>query len=175
MLLAPDANPNADRTLAGWLAQPGVDDGSLPGLLLTADTALHAWDADTGDPRWSSEGLFDLADGPARPSILVIRSRVYVLTPTGVVVLDGHTGKPLWSVKADKGQVATTLLTDARHLFIAYERAGQAGDAELVAYPFDEGAPVWHVAYPDGIDHVVAWDGRLVGYDEDYTTFTVLN
>jgi hypothetical protein len=150
-------------------------DGSVPGLLLTADTALHAWDADTGAPRWSSTGLFDLVEGANRPSILVIRSRVYVLTSTGVLALDGRSGKPLWRVKPDKGQVATTLLTDAHHLFIGYERADKAGTAQLVAYPFDEGAPTRHTAYPDGIEHVVVRDGTLVGYDPDYTRFTLLS
>ncbi|WP_456846394.1 outer membrane protein assembly factor BamB family protein [Cellulomonas sp. P5_C6] len=174
-LLAPDANPDADRTLTGGLAQPGVDDGSVPGLLLTADTALHAWDADTGAPRWTSPGLFDLVEGPTRPSILVIRSRVYVLTSTGVLALDGSTGEPLWRIKPDKGQVATTLLTDAHHLFVGYERADQAGNGQLVAYPFDDGAPAWHMAYPNGIDHVVARAGKLVGYDQGYTTFTLLD
>ena len=147
-LLAPDANPAADQRLKGSLVLPPVDDGSVPGLLLTAERSLHAWDVDTGAARWSSKDApQDLQTGMPLTA-LVIRGRVYVLTSTGVVALDGRTGKTLWQVKPGKGQLAETLLTDAHHLLIGYERPSHDGDPLLVAYTFDHGTEVSHAALP---------------------------
>ena len=106
---------------------------------------------------------------------LVIRGRVYVLTSTGVVALDGRTGKTLWQVKPGKGQLAEALLTDAHHLLIGYERPSHDGDPLLVAYTFDHGTEVSHLPYPNGISHLAVWDGKVLGYNEDGTKIAVLS
>jgi len=40
VVLSSDLDPDKDRTLAGQLVRPGVDDGSEPNLMLTADSSL---------------------------------------------------------------------------------------------------------------------------------------
>lgn len=173
-LLAADAGPDADHTLPGSLTPVGVDDGSVPDVLLTADSTLHAWDATTGSERWSSNEASTVALGRGELSALVVRGRVYVLSPAGVAALDGRTGKTLWRVQPGKHQVPTTLFTDARHLLVGYESPAHSADPQIVAYDFAKGEEASRTAYPSGIDHLEVWDGKLLGYDADYTEFAVL-
>ena len=173
-VVAPDGDPSADRILTGSLVQAEVDDGSVPDLVLTADSVLHAWDAKSGSELWASTEASDLPLGTAPLSVLVVRGRLYVLSEKGVAALDGRTGETLWRVDPGEGEVPTALLTDAHHLLIAYERSARDGGSLLVAYDFAEGAEVSHIPYPTGIDHLAVWDGQLIGYDQEGTTFALL-
>ena len=54
-LLARDADPARDRELLGRILPLTVDDGSVPGLVLTSRDKLYAWDLETGRPRWDRD------------------------------------------------------------------------------------------------------------------------
>ena len=84
-LLARDADPARDRVLLGRIVDLTVDDGSLPGLVLTARDKLYAWDVETGAPRWDR-------DLPAGNDALVVRGRVYLCSGTSIVALDAPFG-----------------------------------------------------------------------------------
>jgi outer membrane protein assembly factor BamB len=163
VVLSSDLDPGKDRTLQGGLVRPGLDDGSEPDLVLTADTTLHAWDADTGTQRWSSTEITPASSGIQPPAVLVIRGRVYVLSPAGLVALDAGTGKTLWHVAPDK-TVPLALMTDAHHVVVGYESPYGGGEPQLVAYTFGNGTEVARFPYPEGIDHIQNRDGTLVGY-----------
>ncbi len=159
-ILTSDGHTSAVGTLQGALLSAQVDDGSVR-LLLTTDQALHAWDPDTGSQRWSST---EVSGGAS--SVLVVRGHLYVLGSGGVAALDGRTGATLWRMRPDRGLMPAMLLTDAHHLLVGYEPS--AGDAEplLVAYDFEGGTEVSRAPYPDGIDHLAIWGGKLIGYGD---------
>ena len=107
--------------------------------------------------------------------MLVIRGRVYVVSGAGLAALDAGTGETLWQVAPGKNRVPVALMTDAHHLVVGYEHPTSSEEPQLVTYDFAGGAEVGRFAYPEGTDHLVSWDGKLFGYDEDLNQFTELS
>ena len=79
----------ADVDVPGELLPLTVDDGSVPGLVLTSSGDVRGWDAATGESRWRSDVV-------ASVNALLLDGRVYVSTRGGVAALDGRTGDLLW-------------------------------------------------------------------------------
>jgi len=161
VLVDPGRVPGTDRTVDGQPVRVRVDDGSLPGLLVTVDRSLHAWDAPTGAPRWTSAD--SRSSQQVRMYTVVVRGRLYVLDDTGVIGLDGSTGETLWRLDAGRGLVARTLATDGRHLLVGYEPRASDGDPMLVAYDFATGDEVYRTPYPSGIVEVEVANRLLIG------------
>ncbi|WP_456823901.1 outer membrane protein assembly factor BamB family protein [Cellulomonas sp. P5_E12] len=156
-----------DLELTGGMVQLSADDGSVPDLVLVADTTVRAYDRSTGDARWS---IRHVIAGDA----LVLRGRVYVSTGGGVVAVDGRTGKELWRAPVGPGLTLGGLVTDGRHLLSSQQRPEEPGDVTspddwpgvgvLVAYRFDDGGEDWRIDLPDGLFGVGAVRHTLVGW-----------
>ncbi|GIG41177.1 PQQ-binding-like beta-propeller repeat protein [Cellulomonas phragmiteti] len=135
--------PEGDVEVTGDIVVTQVDDGSVPGLVLTSGGGrLTAWDGE-GAEVWSVEVA---APGAA----LLLAGRVHVDAGSEVLTLDARTGDELWRSSA------TTALpvTDGRHL-LALAAAPQRGQrAELVALDPAGGGELWRGPLPDGTDEV---------------------
>lgn len=131
-----------------------VDDGSVPGLLLTDDAGrLRAWDAD-GAPRWTA----DVAGGVW--SLVVLDGRVHVRREADVVTLDARTGEELW--RTDALRTATTVVTDGRVLVGIASRAEGGTDTELVGLSTSQGRVVWRVPVDREVGDLQAHHGLLL-------------
>ncbi|MBO3103399.1 outer membrane protein assembly factor BamB family protein [Cellulomonas fengjieae] len=156
--LAADGDPAGDVAVDGTPVTVGVDDGSVPGLLLTADRSLHAWDDATGDELWS-------ADVRSTTTALVVRGRVVVTTERAVVALDGRSGRELWRTDELTGLTPSALLTDGAHILAALDRTGTSGVPALAAYDPATGAEQFRAPYPDGVIELGSVGRALVGRD----------
>lgn len=157
-LIAPDGDPAADRTLTGGLVEVTVDDGSVPGLVLTADTRLFAWDRASGQPRWE-------ADAELGGGVLVVRDRVYLTTGSALVALDGRTGETVWEQPLSMTSV-TRLSTDGRGLVLMAGATGGAGSGAAIVHDFATGQVVRRVPFPEPITDVDVFDGVLLGWSQ---------
>lgn len=153
--------------LDGRVASVSADDGSLPGLVLAADSRIRAYDRSTGRERWSvGHGLSG--------SAVVARGRVYLSTPDGVVAVDGRTGDELWRAPVRAGRTMGDLVTDGRHLLSGQMRPDEPGDVtalndwpgvgELVAYRFGDGGEVWRVDLPGTLLGIGSVGHSLLGW-----------
>lgn len=156
-----------DVVLDGRLAGVSADDGSLPGLVLAADSRIRAYDRSTGRERWSvGHGLSG--------SAVVVRGHVYLSTPDGVVAVDGRTGEELWRAPVMKGRTMGDLVTDGRHLLSGQVRPDEPGDVaalndwpgvgELVAYRFADGGELWRVDLPGTLLGIGSVGHNLLGW-----------
>lgn len=159
ILLADDADPAHDVTVDGNLAYAVLDDGSVPGLLLSYDTELHVWDRSTGEERWSDDTVVSAS------SVLIMRGRVFVLTSRVVAAFDGDSGRKLWATTAEDGVAPSTISTDGRHLLVTLEPTLADASPALVAYDPASGTEVFRSPYPAGVGNVSPINGRLVGID----------
>lgn len=170
-LMAEDADPTKDRELSGALVSIGVDDGSLPGLALTVDTQLHAWDAATGAARWSTSGSKPLFVDQA----MVMRGRVFVTAGNTVSAFDGRTGKVLWTVETKPGLYVTGFFTDGRNILVPLNGSDDGTQAVLAAYDASSGRLAFEASYPDGVDQVSPGaNHRLVGFDNGAGGYAIL-
>ncbi|KQY21341.1 hypothetical protein ASD16_18755 [Cellulomonas sp. Root485] len=161
-LVAADGDPAADRTIDGEIVPTPVDDGSVPGLLLTSDGSVHAWDAGTGRARWS-------ADVPSSTNALVLRGRVYVATTAReVVALDGGSGREVWRSDELVGISPSALLTDGTHVLVATDRTTLTAEPSLVAYDAAGGDLVFRAPYPPHVAELEVLGHTLVGRDQGY-------
>jgi len=164
--IAVDGDPAGDLTVDGQLVYASVDDGSVPGLMVTYDTSLHGWDAHTGAARWSHDAY--LTTGA-----LILRGRIYAATSQGVIALDGRTGESLWSSQG-KDRFTGALFTDGRHVFLALEAVGTDTTPVLVAYDPVSGDEAFRAQYPAGTSPVGEVDRRLMGYDAATDEYVLL-
>ncbi|MEZ0449494.1 PQQ-binding-like beta-propeller repeat protein [Cellulomonas sp. ICMP 17802] len=157
----------ANLVLAGGLARVSADDGSLPGLVLAADSRVRAYDRATGRERWSvGHGLLG--------SAVVARGKVYLSTPDGVVAVDGRTGDELWRAPVLPGRTMGDLVTDGRHLLSGQMRPDEPGDVaalndwpgigEVVAYRFGDGGEQWRVDLPGTLLGIGSVGHTLLGW-----------
>jgi len=158
LVVGAGGDPGDDQLVDGTPLEVAVDDGSVPGLLLTGDTSVHAYDAETGAARWTAEV-------PTMTNALVLRGRVYVTVAREVVALDGRSGRELWRSDALVGLTPTRLLTDGTNVLVAADRTGVDADAALVAYDPASGTEVFRAPYPDGVTSLEAVGRTLVGLD----------
>ncbi|WP_421743357.1 PQQ-binding-like beta-propeller repeat protein [Cellulomonas sp.] len=163
-LLAADADPAADVVLEGGAMDLGVDDGSVPGLVLTSRERVHGWDRRTGDHRWES-------DVQSTGSALLVRGRVYLSTASGLAALDGRTGEVVWQREVPVASVGS-LATDGRDLLMS----STSGDAALgsdgvrggmTGYDLATGEQTRHVPYPEGVGDVMTHLGLLLGWSPE--------
>lgn len=135
-----------------------VDDGSVPGLVLTRTPALQAWDAGDGSPRWDAR-IVDAQDAT------VLGGRVHVGTSSAVVTLDGRTGAELWRTR--RPSATGTPVTDGRYLYVLAAQDGRhSRPYDLAALHLADGSEAWRSPLADGIG-VVGVAGLLVtsGFD----------
>ena len=151
---------HGDVDLPGGVLPLTVDDGSVPGLVLTSDVSLRGWDADTGEQRWKTDVV-------ASVNALVLRGRVYLSTQNGVVALDGRTGEVAWRGATTEGNVPGFLATDGEHLVVADQPVVGGPRSELVALDVDDGHAVWRVPFPGGLRSSVAVGHLLLGWGDD--------
>ncbi|WP_315094654.1 PQQ-binding-like beta-propeller repeat protein [uncultured Cellulomonas sp.] len=150
----------ADVELPGEVLPFTVDDGSVPGLVLTSGGNVRGWDRSTGDARWKSDVV-------ASVNALVLRGRVYLSTQAGVVALDGRSGDVVWRGVTAEGNVPGFLVTDGELLVAADQPVGGGPRSELVAYALDDGRTVWRVPLPDGLRSSVAVGHLFLGWGDD--------
>lgn len=165
-LLARDADPAGDRVLAGRLLSPAVDDGSVPGLVLTTRDRLYAWDEETGRPRWNREVR-------AGYDALVVRGRVYVCDAASVVALDGRTGRTVWEAEAPSC-FYSGLTTDGQSLLMTSITTGTTGPGGMTGYDFATGEVTRRFGFPPGIVQLTAHHGQLLGYSRTFEEVVLL-
>ena len=171
----------SEFSFAGRPAVPVVDDGSVPGLLLSTGTdlrseggdgsiVLHGRDIESGADLW--EIHLDVSENDG---VVVARGRVFVSTFTGVVALDGRTGAVLWSVDEPLGETFNGVMTDGRHLIVPVGTSDRASSTGVVALDPASGEQVWRTPVPASVDQVVAFGSVLLGLDVTRESGTVLH
>jgi outer membrane protein assembly factor BamB len=165
--IAADGDPAGDLTVDGQPVYASVDDGSVPGLMLTYDTALHGWDTDTRAARWSHDAYLTT-------SALILRGNIYAATTRGVIALDGRTGESLWSSQGRDSLIPGTLSTDGRHILLTPDTGGADATPVLVAYDPVSGDEAFRAQYPEGISPMGEADRRLMGYDAANDEYVLL-
>ena len=127
--------------LDGFVAEPDVDDGALPEIVLLRDpdaTTLTAVDVATGGPLWSTP----LDGGRA----VLRREGAVVLAAEGVLrAVDLRTGQPRWSAEVPGLRPEVGSVTDGRSVVVA---ARQGGRWVLQAVRLDDGVLGWTAAAP---------------------------
>ncbi|MCC2335431.1 outer membrane protein assembly factor BamB family protein [Cellulomonas wangsupingiae] len=138
-----------------------LDDGSVPGLVLTSDGgALQGWGGD-GRRLWSA--------AVAAPwGAILLDGRLHFTSGATLVTLDARTGEELWRSDA----TTTSVVTDGRHLLTLVEPTrGEAGP-QLVALDPVDGSERWRSALPDGTDSLESYLHLLIAAAHDETTGT---
>jgi len=149
-----DLHAPAALTYPGFRTALAVDDGSVAGLVLTSGPRVQAFDRDTGEHRWTLErSSFGRA--------LVLLGRVYLMTPKGLVAVDGASGEIVWSSPVPPDTVLRNLFTDGGHVLATFRHGATT---ELVAFEPAGGTTVWRSTLPDGIDSVAATGHLLLGF-----------
>ena len=166
-LLARDADPARDRVLLGRVLQLTVDDGSVPGLVLTSRDKLYAWDEETGRPRWDRD-LAGVGFGA-----LVVRGRVFLCSATSLVALDGRTGEQVWEAEAPSCSYSG-LLTDGQDLLVGSITTGTTGPGGLTGYDFATGEVTRRFGYPAGLVQLGTFQEHLLGYSRTFEEVVVL-
>ncbi|GIG23738.1 hypothetical protein Cch01nite_44620 [Cellulomonas chitinilytica] len=178
-VLAPDGDPRSDRVYTGDLMTP-VDDGSVPGLVLTITSGslplaqqmgdestrpgrgpgLRAYDSATGEELWYAR----LSTNAGPTGAIVLRGRVYVTsTAAAVVALDARTGRRVWK-SADTG-TDLGMFTDGRWVYSVVHRPLSSDDAWLVGWDLRSGAERWSARLPDGLEAVTVEGHTLLAID----------
>lgn len=138
-----------------------VDDGSVPGLVLTRTPRLEAWDARDGSLLWAST-IVDAQD------VTVVEGRVHVGTSAAVVTFDGATGEEVWRVERPTGTGSP--LTDGRHvLVLARQGDRHTTPYDLVALHVADGSEAWRVPLPENT-WLTTTGGLLVASSYDLET-----
>ena len=149
-----------DVDLPGDVLPLTVDDGSVPGLVLTSDVSLRAWDAVTGEQRWKSDVV-------ASVNALVLGGRVYLSTRPGSSRSTGARARCVWRGETTEGNVPGFLVTDGEHLVVADQPVVGGPRSELVAFAVEDGHSIWRVPFPDGLRSSVAVGHLLLGWGDD--------
>ncbi|UZN03435.1 PQQ-binding-like beta-propeller repeat protein [Cellulomonas sp. S1-8] len=144
---------DADVTVHGTPVPTAIDDGSVPGLVLTDDVDLRAWGRD-GQALWT-------APVPSTWNATVLDGRVHLQTSTSLVTIDARTGDELW--RSWEGDQGGAVLTDGRHLFRTVDRDGaSSGELDLVALDPADGSQLWRGPLPDDVRDLRALEGTLL-------------
>ena len=166
-LLARDADPARDRELRGRLLELTVDDGSVPGLVLTSQDKLYAWDEESGRPRWER----DLTG--AGFDALVVRGRVFLCSSTSVVALDGRTGEQVWEAESPACSYSG-LLTDGQDLLVGSIDTVATGPGGLTGYDFATGEVTRRMGFPAGLVALGPFQEHLLGYSRTFEEVALL-
>jgi hypothetical protein len=182
-LLKPDGS--VEHVLSGDLVYTSVDDGSVPNLLLTMPSPSSDGGVGGGDEEVPLGGLrgSDVRTGrtlwtadisTSGYGALVLLGRVYVLAGLGIDVLDGRTGKVLWTIEAPKGLTYGTIMTDGRHL-LAVRNPSEVGASWIDAFDLTGADLAWSAVVPAGLSEVRPMGKVLFGvaYAESEYSSTV--
>ncbi len=146
-------------TVPGGAVPRWADDGSAPGLVLTSGGTVRAWDARSGEERWTADLDRDVH------TAIVLRGRVHLFASDRVVTVDAATGRTLW--RSSPGLVPTSPLSDGRVLLLF--RPGEREDGgELVALDVADGDERWRSPLPER-GWVTTTGGLLVVVADDPT------
>lgn len=143
--VAPTSEP-----ITGDLVSPTVDDGSSPGLVFTGGEYLTAWDAASGEERWS------ILDSSAS-NIVLLDGRLYQTTIVGLRALDASTGALLWQKRVALPSHYPTILSDGRSIVVLE----LAPVSHMVAFDPIDGSRMWADALPD-VTNLAAVGGHLL-------------
>lgn len=147
--------PGGDVQVDGMPLHLVVDDGSVPGVVLTGIGArVAAWDVD-GVELWSR-------DAANASDALVVDGRVHLDAGTSVVTLDARTGAELWTSEV----IGELPVTDGRHLLAVAAAAERGVRAQMVALDPATGEEMWRAPVPDGSSRLASLQGLLVAVDE---------
>ncbi len=142
----------------------GVDDGSLGDVVLTTAGGLSAWDAESGERRWSLD-----TDEPVATyySALVLRGSVYATGPSTSAAFDGRTGRVLWTREsAGEESYGGDMVTDGERLYVV-GMIDVLGDEHSSVPVVDAlsfgGEALGRVGLPQGIEWLSPAGGRLLG------------
>ncbi|KQR08244.1 PQQ-binding-like beta-propeller repeat protein [Cellulomonas sp. Leaf334] len=165
-LLAPDADPAGDVVLRGEPVHVSVDDGSLPGVVLTYLSHAYAWDRRTGEQLWEAK---------VQPNYgaLVIRGRVYLTTSTEVLALDGRSGEVVWRHPLPSYGEGS-LATDGRDLLLLSSSYDGSREGGVTVFDLASGDETRTVPFPDGVSDVQLLHGVLIGWSNVTSEVTVL-
>jgi len=169
-LVTNDRDLSKDVEIVGSHVYFTVDDGSLPGIVLTGGQQLQAWDSASGSASWSTDDdRLSAAD-----SAIVLRGDVFVIAGSILAAIDGRTGEVLWSTPLDAGGYARRMLTDGRSVVVELDNE-QGGALALVSYDRTSGEVMSRSPIPGGFDQVFPdREGRLIGYDPESEHYVVL-
>lgn len=165
-LLLADGSPGP--LLPGVPAFTSVDDGSAPGVVLTADERFHAWDARTGAAVWQSERIGDGAV-PWTDTIL-LDGALYGADASGrIVSLDAATGATRWTA-AFVPSADRSVWTDGRMVLVL--ELTEDGSRRLSGFALTDGSRVFAGELPDV--EVLTSSGRLLFGIPDFGSDRVL-
>jgi len=150
--------------VTGDLLTRTVDDGSIPGLELSAGTKTYAWDAASSTRLWSADVVPDRNWGD---QVLVLDGKVYLSTAEGVVALDGEDGSVLWTTPRSPATMSGELLTDGPHLLLVQSPVDPAGTGDVLVLDRRDGTALRRVPLPDGTWYAFSAGGRLISDDGD--------
>jgi hypothetical protein len=169
-----------EHSLPGELIVSSVDDGSVPGVLLTAPSSvpgdseqvppgsLRATDLATGRTLWTTD-----VEAVGISEALVVLGRVYVVTTAGIAVLDGRSGDLLWTVAGDDhgdgNRSFSRLMTDGRYLLALQGNGMGRPGGEIAAFDLTSGSAAWSAPLPAGFDDVYASGPMLIGVAYEQT------
>jgi len=159
-VLAADGSSTAGPTIRGDVMTPTVDDGSAPGLIFTRGSQLTAWDAATGEERWSIplSGVSNL---------VLLDGRLYQPSEVGLRALDATSGALLWQKRV---LVATgtshlpTVVTDGRAVFLLESAPAR----RLVAFDPTDGSRMWASPLQDDVTDLTTVGDRLLALHRSY-------
>jgi outer membrane protein assembly factor BamB len=160
-VLAADGISTAGPTIRGDVMTPTVDDGSAPGLIFTGGSQLTAWDAATGDERWSVPAPSSVGN------LVLLDGRLYQSTAIGLRALDASSGALLWQKRVlfpTGSSRLPTVVTDGRAVFLMESAPAR----RLVAFDPTDGSRMWASMLPEDTTDLAVVGGRLLAVQRSY-------
>ncbi|MBF0688039.1 MAG: PQQ-binding-like beta-propeller repeat protein [Cellulomonas sp.] len=152
--------PEGDVELQGRDVLPlAVDDGSVPGLVLTSDgTTLTARDG-AGQKLWAvSAGSSWLA--------VLLDGRLHLTPGAEILTIDARTGDELWRSDA----ATSSLVTDGRLLLAVAASPRRGHSTEMVALDPADGAELWRAPLPESTQELTSYQRLLFAVERSGDT-----
>ena len=160
-VLTGNGGSTAGRAIRGDVLTPTVDDGSAPGLVFTGGAQLTAWDAATGEQRWS------VPMPSTTGNLVLLDSRLYQSTPIGLRALDATSGALLWQKRVlipTGSSRLPSVVSDGRAVFLLETAFTQ----RLVAFDPTDGSRMWASLLPADTTDLTVVGGRIVALQRSY-------
>lgn len=160
-VLASDRGSTAGPTIQGEVVTPTIDDGSAPGLIFTGGSHLTAWDAASGEERWS------VSVSSAVRNLVLLDGRLYQSTEIGLRALDATSGALLWQKRLLMPVGSShlpTVVSDGRAVFLLE----MASTRRLVAFDPTDGSRMWASKLPDDTTDLAVVGGRIMALQRSY-------
>ena len=153
--------------LRGRVLELTVDDGSVPGLVLTSRDKLYAWDR---RPAGRDGTVTSRAPGSARSWCAAASS---CAASTSVVALDGRTGEQVWEAESPACSYSG-LLTDGQDLLVGSIDHVATGPGGLTGYDFATGEVTRRIGLPAGLVALGPFQEHLLGYSRTFEEVALL-